>query len=108
MKGALVWLVMIGDVHPEQCTPAHVSPKRSRGWASQPPSRDSIPPLASANLTQNQTQTSFGAVGVGTYRGANYFRGLFFWPAKIGGGEFWYCSLEMKEKFGIRPLVVAS
>ena len=22
----------------------------------------------------------------GAYRGANYFRGFFFWPAKIGGG----------------------
>ena len=42
------------------------------------------------------------------YRGENYFRGVFFWPAKIGGGEIWYRSLEMKEKFGIRPLVVAS
>ena len=40
--------------------------------------------------------------------GGELFQGFFFWPAKIGGGGIWYCSLEMKEKFGIRALVVAS
>ena len=39
--------------------------------------------------------------------GGELFQG-FFLPTKIGGGGIWYCSLEMKEKFGIRPLVVAS
>ena len=43
------------------------------------------------------------------YTGGRIISGVFFfWPAKIGGGEFWYCSLEMKENFGMRPLVVAS
>ena len=42
------------------------------------------------------------------YRGENYFRFFFFGRPKFGGGGIWYCSLEMKENFGIRPLVVAS
>ena len=28
--------------------------------------------------------------------------------AKIRRGKFWYCSLEMKETFGMRPLATAS
>ena len=28
--------------------------------------------------------------------------------AKIRRGKFWYCSLEMKKKFGMRPLATAS
>ena len=32
--------------------------------------------------------------------GGELFQGFFFGRPKLGGGGFWYCSLEMKENFG--------
>ena len=34
--------------------------------------------------------------------------GFFFRMTKIKGVKNWYCSLEMKENFGMRPLAAAS
>ena len=42
------------------------------------------------------------------YRGGENFKRFFFRMTKIKGVKNWYCSLEMKEKFGMRPLAATS
>ena len=42
------------------------------------------------------------------YRGGKKFKRFFFRMTKIKGVKNWYCSLEMKEKFGMRPLAATS
>ena len=42
------------------------------------------------------------------YRGGGNFKRFFFRTTKIKGVKNWYCSLEMKEKFGMRPLAATS
>ena len=42
------------------------------------------------------------------YRGGKIFKRFFFRLTKIKGVKNWYCSLEMKEKFGMRPLAATS
>ena len=44
---------------------------------------------------------------VGYQEGTNFKR-FFFRMTKIKGVKNWYCSLEMKEKFGMRPLAATS
>ena len=40
--------------------------------------------------------------------GGGRFKRFFFGMTKIKEVKNWYCSLEMKENFGMRPLVAAS
>ena len=40
--------------------------------------------------------------------GGGGFKRVFFGMTKIKGVKDWHCSLEMKEKFGMRPLAAAS
>ena len=42
------------------------------------------------------------------YRWGENFKRFFFRMTKIKGVKNWYCSLEMKEKFGMRPLAATS
>ena len=42
------------------------------------------------------------------YRGGKKFKRFFFRMTKIKGVKNWYCSLEMKENFGMRPLAATS
>ena len=44
----------------------------------------------------------------GGYRGGKNFKRFFSRMTKIKGVKNWYCSLEMKEKFGMRPLAATS
>ena len=43
-----------------------------------------------------------------SYRGGGEFKRFFFRMTKIKGVKNWYCSLEMKEHFGMRPLAATS
>ena len=43
-----------------------------------------------------------------TYQEGTNFKRFFFRMTKIKGVKNWYCSLEMKEKFGMRPLAATS
>ena len=42
------------------------------------------------------------------YQEGKNFKRFFFRMTKIKGVKNWYCSLEMKEKFGMRPLAATS
>ena len=42
------------------------------------------------------------------YQEGKNFKRFFFRMTKIKGVTNWYCSLEMKEKFGMRPLAATS
>ena len=42
------------------------------------------------------------------YHRGKKFKRFFFGVAKIKRGEIWYCSLEVRGKFGMRPLAAAS
>ena len=43
-----------------------------------------------------------------SYQEGTNFKRFFFRMTKIKGVKNWYCSLEMKEKFGMRPLAATS
>ena len=42
------------------------------------------------------------------YKRGKIFQRFFCGMAQIRRGNFWYCSLDLKEKFGMRPLTTAS
>ena len=65
-------------------------------------------PLTVANGGPPVLQEWYQTQGPVAYRGVKNFKRFFSRMTKIKGVKNWYCSLEMKEKFGMRPLAATS